>query len=63
MHYVKDVTFNEDASRIRTRNAPTNFSIIRNISMNALRRMNYNSFPQAIRMVGGNIAELFKALE
>ena len=30
MHYIKDVTFGEDASLIRTGNAPTNFSIIRN---------------------------------
>ena len=32
MHYVKDVTFGEDASLIRTKNAPTNFSIMRNIA-------------------------------
>ena len=63
LHYVKDVTFHEDASRIRTGNAPTNFSIIRNIAINVLRRMNYNSFPQAIRMVGGDIPRLFRALE
>ena len=63
LHYVKDVTFHEDASRIRTGNAPTNFSIIRNIAINVLRRMNFNSFPQAIRMVGGDIPRLFKALE
>jgi predicted transposase YbfD/YdcC len=63
LHYVKDVTFGEDASRIRTGNAPTNFSIIRNISINLLRRMNFNSFPQAIRMIGGNISRLVKVLE
>jgi len=53
LHYVKDVTFAEDASLIRTGNAPTNFSIIRNIAINILRRMNFISFPQAIRMIGG----------
>ena len=63
LHYVKDVTFYEDASRIRTGNAPTNFSIIRNIAMNALRRLDFSSFPQAIRMVGGDIHELLEALE
>jgi hypothetical protein len=55
MHYIKDVTFGEDASLIRTKNAPTNFSIIRNITMNVLRREKYINFPQAIRMIGGNI--------
>lgn len=63
LHYVKDVTFSEDASLIRTGNAPTNFSIIRNISINILRRMDFISFPQAIRMVGGNIFRLMQALE
>ena len=58
MHYVKDVTFGEDASLIRTGNAPTNFSIIRNIAMNVLRREKYINFPQAIRMIGGNIKKL-----
>ena len=63
LHYVKDVTFKEDASRIRTGNAPTNLSIIKNIAINTLRRLKYNSFPQAIRMVGGNISKLFNLLE
>ena len=63
MHYVKDVTFKEDASLIRTKNAPTIFSIVRNIAMNVLRRENYISFPQAIRMVGGNVQKLCSLLE
>ena len=63
MHYVKDVTFGEDASLIRTKNAPTNFSIMRNIAMNVLRRENYINFRQAIRMLGGNIKELCYLLE
>ena len=63
MHFVKDVTFGEDASLIRTKNAPTNFSIIRNITMNLLRREKYINFPQAIRMIGGNIKKLCYILE
>lgn len=63
LHYVKDVTFGEDASRIRTGNAPTNFSIIRNIAINLLRKTNFNSFPQAIRRIGGDIATLYALLE
>jgi predicted transposase YbfD/YdcC len=51
MHYVKDVTFGKDASLIRTKNTPTNFSIIRNITMNILKREKYDYFPQAIRML------------
>jgi hypothetical protein len=60
MHYIKDVTFGEDASLIRT--ARTNFSIVRNITMNVLRRENYISFPQAIRMIGGDIRKLCNLL-
>ena len=62
MHYVKDVTFGEDASLVRSGNAPTNFSIIRNIAINVLRRKGYDSFPQAIRMIGGNVGEIFGML-
>ena len=62
MHYVKDVTFGEDASLIRTGHAPTNFSIIRNIAMNVLRRENYLNFPQAIRMLGGDVKRLCNLL-
>jgi len=63
LHYVKDVTFGEDASLVRSGNAPTNFSIIRNIAINVLRRMDFISFPQAIRMIGGDIGRLMEALE
>lgn len=62
LHYVKDVTFGEDASLIRTGNVPTDFSIIRNIVMNVLRRENFISFPQAIRMIGGDIQKLSSRL-
>lgn len=63
LHYVKDVTFGEDASLIRTGNAPTNFSIIRNIAINLLHRLECTSLKQAIRRVGGNIHALGKLLE
>jgi len=62
MHYVKDVTFGEDASLIRTKNAPANFSIMRNISINVLKREKYEYFPQAIRMLGGEIKVLCNLL-
>lgn len=37
LHYVLDVTFNQDGSRIRTGNAPENFGVLRHIAMNILR--------------------------
>lgn len=38
LHYVLDVLFEEDDSRVRTKNAATNFSLVRKISLNMLRQ-------------------------
>jgi hypothetical protein len=37
MHWCLDVSFNEDASRIRTDHAPENMNIVKKIAMNLLR--------------------------
>jgi len=36
LHWVLDVTFAEDASRIRKDNAPQNFSLLRHLAVNLL---------------------------
>lgn len=38
LHYVLDVTMNEDKSRIRKDNAPENFAILRKIAISAINR-------------------------
>ena len=38
LHWVLDVTFNEDASRIRKDNSPLNFTILRRLALNLLSR-------------------------
>ena len=38
LHWVLDVTFNEDHCRIRDRNAAQNFSLLRKIAINLVRR-------------------------
>ncbi len=39
LHWVLDVTFNEDKSRIRKRNGPENMAIVRHIVLNLLRKI------------------------
>jgi predicted transposase YbfD/YdcC len=36
LHWILDVQFNEDNSRIRTNNAPENFAVLRHIAHNVL---------------------------
>ncbi|MGB5595193.1 MAG: ISAs1 family transposase, partial [Crocosphaera sp.] len=38
LHWVLDVAFNEDDSRIRKDNAPENLAIIRHIALNLLKQ-------------------------
>lgn len=39
IHYVRDVTLGEDASRIRTGHGPQNMAALRSVTLNFLRRM------------------------
>jgi predicted transposase YbfD/YdcC len=61
LHWVKDVTFEEDCSKIRTMNAPQNISTIKNIAINIFRKNKYRNMAQAQRLVANNIP-LIKSL-
>jgi predicted transposase YbfD/YdcC len=52
LHWVRDVTFNEDACRIRTGNAPRVMAGLRNLAIGALRMAGHNNIAKALRHIG-----------
>jgi predicted transposase YbfD/YdcC len=62
MHYTKDVTFKEDASKVRTKRAPENISLVRNMAINLFRGAGYTNMAQAIRMVAHDIPLLWEII-
>ena len=58
MHYVRDVIFKEDDSKIITGSAPENYSIIRNIAINIFRENEFDSIISGIRLCRNKIFKL-----
>ncbi len=54
-HWVRDVLFREDSSKIRSGNAAQNFAIIRSIVLNLLRINGYHSPTTTQRIIADNI--------
>ena len=52
VHYVRDVTQGEDASRIRIQPLPNNFALARNLSLNLYREHGFDNMAQAQRKAG-----------
>lgn len=49
LHWVRDVTFGEDKSQIRTGSAPQIMAALRNIAITLLRRAGWTNLAQALR--------------
>ena len=49
LHYVRDVTFSEDASRLRTGNGPQVMACLRNLAIGALSRAGPVNLAAALR--------------
>src|SRR5215207_529503 len=49
LHYVRDVTFGEDASQIRTGHGPENMATIRSLAINLFRHAGFTNIAEAIR--------------
>jgi predicted transposase YbfD/YdcC len=54
LHYVRDVTYREDASRVRTRNAPQNMASMRNLTIGTLRAGGWANIAAGLRWTGRN---------
>ncbi len=63
LHYVKDVTFNEDRLKIRTGNAPQNMSLLRTLVINIFRNKEFSNIAQATRLLAGNIPAMLALLK
>ncbi len=62
LHHVRDVSFHEDASTIRTGRAPQVMAILRNLIMTVFKRGTVKSFPLAFRRFSAHPEELFEFL-
>ncbi len=62
LHYVKDVSQKEDASKIRTGNQPQNISILKSACLNIFRDFWYKNMAEAIRFVSHNIPLMNKLI-
>jgi predicted transposase YbfD/YdcC len=49
LHYVRDVTFGEDANQTRTKSAPQVLAALRNVVLNLLRAAGYANMAAALR--------------
>lgn len=49
LHYVRDVTYREDASRIRSATGPRAMASLRNLAISALRATGHTNIAQALR--------------
>jgi len=53
--YIKDKTFLEDDWKVKTKNAPANYSIIRNLAINIFRHRGYECIQAAIEKCANNV--------
>jgi predicted transposase YbfD/YdcC len=49
LHYIRDVTYGEDASRIRSGNGPRAMASLRNLAISALRTAGHTNIARALR--------------
>jgi predicted transposase YbfD/YdcC len=58
VHYVRDVTQGEDASRIRVQPLPNLFALARNLALNLYRDQGFDNMAQAQRLASFGLEQL-----
>ena len=61
-HYIKDITFLEDDWKVRTKNAPANYSLIRNLSINIFRQHGFDCMQAAVEQCANNVSLMMSLL-
>ena len=63
LHWVRDVTFDEDRSRIRAENGPQVMASLRNLSIGLLRRAGYrHQIAKGLRHCCWNVKQTFRLI-
>lgn len=62
VHYVRDVTFDEDRSQVRTAGGPRIMASIRNLVMGIFRLLGFQYIPDAIRYFAMRLQEVLRLL-
>jgi len=62
VHWVRDVTFGEDASRVRTGSRPRVMATLRNLAIGLIRQAGYNQIAATIRKIKYDTALLLAIL-
>lgn len=62
LHWVRDVTFGEDACRVRSGSAPQNLSAVRNAAINLLRLSRVDNVAATLREHAYKVDRLFAKL-
>lgn len=61
-HYVRDVTFGEDASRIRKHSGPEVMAAIRNTAIGFMRSIGVTNIAEGLRRNASRVEDLFTKL-
>lgn len=61
-HYLKDKIFLEDDWKVRTKNAPANYSLIRNLAINIFRHHGYDCIQAAMEKCANNVPFMMSLL-